>query len=138
MGIVSPDLHRNHRVSGSALAIVVSGLFESIGLYTQPSMEQQQLGRRWLARLGLETKAAVPFRQLSFGEQRLILLGRALIKAPPLLVLDEPTHGLDEGHRLALLAFLGRIADERLTTILYVSHRPDEYRDFFRQQVQFR
>lgn len=138
MGIVSPDLHRNHRVSGSALAIVVSGLFDSIGLYTQPSMEQQQLGRRWLARLGLETKAAVPFRQLSFGEQRLILLGRALIKAPPLLVLDEPTHGLDEGHRLALLDFLGRIADERLTTILYVSHRPDEYRDFFRQQVQFR
>lgn len=137
MGIVSPDLHRNHRVSGSGLAIVVSGLFDSIGLYTQPSTEQQQLGRRWLARLGLESKAAVPFRQLSFGEQRLILLGRALIKAPPLLVLDEPTHGLDESHRLALLDFLGRIADEHLATILYVSHRPDEYRDFFRQQVQF-
>lgn len=137
MGIVSPDLHRNHRVSGSGLAIIVSGLFDSIGLYTQPSTEQQQLGRRWLERLGLESKAAVPFRQLSFGEQRLILLGRALIKAPPLLVLDEPTHGLDESYRLALLDFLGRIADEQLATILYVSHRPDEYRDFFKRQVQF-
>lgn len=137
MGIVSPDLHRNHRVSGSSLAIVVSGLFDSIGLYTRPSTEQQQLGRRWLTRLGLEAKAAIPFRQLSFGEQRLVLLGRALIKAPPLLVLDEPTHGLDDCHRLALLNFLGRIASEQLATILYVSHRPDEYRDFFKQQVQF-
>lgn len=137
MGIVSPELHRNHRISGSALAIVVSGLFDSIGLYRQPTQEQQELALRWLARLGLSARATVPFRRLSFGEQRLILLGRALIKAPPLLVLDEPTCGLDEGHRLALLDLLGRIAKEQLATILYVSHRPDEYRDFFKQQVQF-
>lgn len=137
MGIVSADLHRNHRVSGSALAIIVSGLFDSIGLYTKPSAAQQRLGYRWLERLGLVERAAVPFRQLSFGEQRLILLGRALIKAPPLLILDEPTHGLDENHRMALLDFLERIADEQLATIIYVSHRPDEYRNFFKQRVQF-
>ena len=137
MGILSPDLHRNHRVAGSALAIVISGLFDSIGLYTRPSTAQQQLGRRWLHRLGLEHKAQHSFRQLSYGEQRLILLARALIKAPPLLILDEPTQGLDEGNRTALLDVLARIAGEQLATILYVSHRPDEYRDFFRQQVRF-
>jgi molybdate transport system ATP-binding protein len=137
MGIVSPDLHRNHRVSGSALAIVLSGLFDTIGLYDTPSQTQQQRGRRWLARLGLAAKAGQPFRRLSYGEQRLLLLARALIKAPQLLILDEPTQGLDEGNRKALLDFLAGIADEQLATIVYVSHRQDEYRTFFSQRVRF-
>ena len=80
MGIVSPDLHRNHRVSGSALAIVLSGLFDTIGLYDTPSPVEQQLGRRLLEQLGLAAKAGQPFRRLSYGEQRLLLLARALIK----------------------------------------------------------
>lgn len=137
MGIVSSELHRCHRVAGSALAIVLSGLFDSIGLYSQPAPAQQQLARRWLRRLGLDGRADRPFRALSYGEQRLILLARALIKVPRLLVLDEPTQGLDEANRRALLDFLGKIAEEELATIVYVSHRPDEYRDFFRQQVRF-
>ncbi len=137
MGIVSPDLHRNHRVAGSALAIVVSGLFDSIGLYARPTAVQQQLARKWLQRFGLADQAGVAFRRLDYGEQRLILLARALIKVPRLLILDEPTQGLDEPNRMALLDFLAEIAGENLCTILYVSHRPDEYRDFFTQQVQF-
>jgi molybdate transport system ATP-binding protein len=64
-------------------------------------------------------------------------LARALIKLPQLLILDEPTQGLDERNRMALLDFLAEIAMEQLATILYVSHRPDEYRDFFSQQVRF-
>lgn len=137
MGIVSPDLHRNHRISGSALAVVVSGLFDSIGLYTRPTEGQQQLARRWLQRLGLAAKTETAFRQLSYGEQRLMLLARALIKVPQLLILDEPTQGLDEHNRMALLDFLAEIAREDLCTILYVSHRQDEHRSFFRQQVRF-
>ena len=137
MGIVSHDLHRNHRIAGSALAVVVSGLFDSIGLYARSSEQQRQLGRRWLKRLTLADKAGTAFRQLSYGEQRLILLARALIKVPPLLILDEPTQGLDEPNRMALLDILEEIAAEELCTILYVSHRQDEYRSFFAQHVQF-
>lgn len=137
MGILSPDLHRNHHVAGSGLATVVSGLFDSIGLYTRPSEAQLQLGRRWLQRLGLTHKAQQPFRRMKYGEQRLLLLARALIKSPQLLLLDEPTQGLDEPNRKALLDFLAGIADRRLTTIVYVSHRPDEYREFFRRHVRF-
>ena len=137
MGIVSPDLHRNHRVSGSALAIVLSGLFDTIGLYDTPSQSDQQRGRHWLGRLGLAAKGGQPFRRLNYGEQRLLLLARALIKAPQLLILDEPTQGLDEGNRSALLAFLAEVAAEQLATIVYVSHRLDEYRPFFKQQIRF-
>ncbi|MDD2463091.1 MAG: ATP-binding cassette domain-containing protein [Desulfobulbus sp.] len=137
MGIVSPDLHRNHRVSGSGLAIVLSGLFDTIGLYDSPSQAEQQRGRRWLERLGLAAKASQPFRRLSYGEQRLLLLARALVKAPQLLLLDEPTQGLDEGNRRALLDFLAQVAAKQLATIVYVSHRQDEYRPFFSQQIRF-
>jgi molybdate transport system ATP-binding protein len=137
MGIVSPELHRGHRMVGTALTVLLSGLFDSIGLYVQPTLAQLDLGRRWLQRLGLAAKEKIPFRRLGYGEQRLILLGRALIKMPPLLVLDEPTQGLDETNRLALLDFLEDIAREGLSTILYVSHRQDEYRDFFGQKVCF-
>ena len=137
MGIVSPDLHRNHRISGSALSIVVSGLFDSIGLYIRPTEGQHQLSRRWLQRLGLADQAKTAFRQLSYGEQRMILLARALIKVPTLLILDEPTQGLDEPNRTALLDILTEIAAEKLCTILYVSHRQDEHRSFFAQHVRF-
>nr|WP_320010753.1 ATP-binding cassette domain-containing protein [uncultured Desulfobulbus sp.] len=137
MGIVSADLHRNHRVAGSALAIVLSGLFDTIGLYDRPGEIEQQRGKRWLQRLGLSEVAAKPFRQLSYGKQRLILLARALIKGPELLILDEPTQGLDESNRLALLDFLEKIAAENLATIVYVSHRQDEFRPFFSQQIRF-
>ncbi len=137
MGIVSNDMHRNHRVGGTALAIVLSGLFDSIGLYTRPTATERRLGLRWLSWLGLEEKASRPFNRLSYGTQRLLLLGRALIKQPRLLLLDEPTQGLDSANRKALLDFLERAAAERLCTIVYISHRQDECRSFFRQHLEF-
>jgi molybdate transport system ATP-binding protein len=135
MGIVSPELHRSHYVSGSTLQIVISGFFDSIGLYRKytPAHERQALA--WLRRLGLEDRAEMPFRQLSFGEQRLALIARALIKMPKLLLLDEPTQGLDDSHRESLLQFLAQVASAGLSTIFYVSHRQDEYRDFFKQHL---
>ena len=136
MGIVSPSLHREHRVPGNALHIILSGLFDTIGLYRRPSAAELQEGRRWLGWLDLADKAETPFRRLSFAEQRRVLIGRALIKGPKLLLLDEPTHGLDQASRHGFLDLLERIASERLSTLLYVSHRQDEYRGFFRQHLR--
>ncbi len=136
MGIVSPDLHRNHYIPGNTIQIVISGFFDSIGLYRNYTQAQEQQARTWLKRLGLEDREKTPFRQLSFGEQRLVLIARALIKMPKLLLLDEPTQGLDDMHRDNLLQFLERVAAAQLSTILYVSHRQDEYRDFFKQHLQ--
>ncbi|PIE60552.1 MAG: ABC transporter [Desulfobulbus propionicus] len=135
MGIVSSELHRNHFIAGSCLQVVVSGLFDSIGLYKMPTGEQLKRGEKWLERLGMAHMSTKPFRRQSFARQRLLLIGRALIKVPRLLVLDEPTLGLDQGNRTALLKLLAEIAGENLCTLLYVSHRHDEYRSFFRQHV---
>ncbi|MFT5697916.1 MAG: molybdate transport system ATP-binding protein [Desulforhopalus sp.] len=136
MGIVSPSLHRDHRVPGTALHVTLSGLFDSIGLYEKVSTVQIKQARRWLSWLELSHAADTPFRRLEFSEQRLILIGRALIKKPRLLVFDEATQGLDDKNRHKLLNLLDRIASDKLSTILFVSHRTDEYRPFFTQKIK--
>lgn len=135
MGIVSPDLHRNYIVPGSTLDCVLSGLFDSIGLYTSPSAADRETAMAWLDRINLARDAHTPFRQLSYADQRLALITRSLIKLPPLLILDEPTQGLDKANREAVLDFLSQVARENLSTILYVSHRQDEYRNFFASRL---
>ena len=137
MGIVSPALHREHYVPGNCLQIVVSGFFDSIGLYRKPSEQHRELASSWLQVIGLGSLATTPFRTLGYGEQRLVLIARALIKMPKLLVLDEPTHGLDDANRANLLDFLELVVDKRISTIVYVSHRRDEFRRFFRQHIRF-
>jgi len=136
MGIMGSDLHRNFRVSGSVLACILSGLFDTIGLYNRVTPAQKHLAMDWLERVGLKQAAAASFRDLGHADQRLVLIARALIKTPRLLVLDEPTQGLDELNRSAILDFLAEVARENVSTILYVSHREDEFRNFFCQHIQ--
>lgn len=131
IGIVSPGLHRDHRVPGSALEIVLSGFFDSIGLYEQVTLDQTRHARLWLTLTGLEPVANVPFKQLSYGEQRLVLIARALVKQPELLILDEPTQGLDDINRHRVLWFLEHLATQSQSTIVMASHRLDEHLPLF-------
>lgn len=135
LGIVSASLHRDHRVSGTALHIVLSGFHDSIGLYDAVTPTQIAHARHWLQLTGMEAMANVAFRQLSYGEQRLVLVARALVKQPALLILDEPTQGLDAVNRLRVLYFLEHMATQTLTTIVMVSHRLDERLALFRQHI---
>lgn len=136
MGIVSPELHRNYHIPGPVIHCIISGLFDSIGLYQPYSPAQQTEAEKWLGYLGMADKAGMPFRELTFADQRLVLIARALIKRPALLILDEPTQGLDAANRKALLDFLEEMTQKTTCTILYVSHREDEYRPFFVRHLQ--
>lgn len=136
MGIVTPALHRDHRVPGSALHIVLSGFFDSIGLYDRTDVTQVKHAERWLALVGLADRRDVPFKQLSYGEQRLVLIARALVKQPFLLILDEPTQGLDDINRHRVLYFLEHLASQHYTTILMASHRQDEFLSLFTQHLE--
>ncbi len=135
MGIVSPALHRDHRRVGTCLEVVVSGFFDSIGLYTKATQPEITRAREWLSSMGLASLANTPFSHAEYGKQRLVLIARALVKEPRLLMLDEPTQGLDDSYREMLLDFLERIAGENSATIFYISHLADEYRSFFRQKI---
>jgi molybdate transport system ATP-binding protein len=136
MGIVSSDLHRNYHVPGSVLSCIISGYFDSIGVYRTVTLKQKEEAMKWLSRIGMKGKAQSPFRDLSFADQRLALIARALIKVPKLLILDEPTQGLDELNRKAVINFIEDVAKEKICTILYVSHREDEFRSFFTQHIK--
>lgn len=105
--------------------MVISGYFDSIGLYITPTDTQIQLARQWLKLIGLYDKRQKPFLSFSLGHQRLILIVRAMVKHPPLLILDEPTAGLDDDDTALFTALVNKIAAESTTAILYVSHRKE-------------
>ena len=138
IGLVSASLHRDYRAPGNARTTVVSGFFDSIGLYQKPNAQQLKLAAEWLSVMGLEKQANTSFRQLSWGQQRMVLIARGLIKHPALMILDEPTQGLDDLNRHLVLAFIQRLADLKRTTFLFVSHREDEHLPLFKRRIVFR
>jgi iron complex transport system ATP-binding protein len=124
IGLVSSDLQRLHPPRVSAADVVLSGLFGSIGIgrSQQPSAAQRQRAAALLERLQLADLADRPFGQLSEGQQRRLLLARALVHEPEVLVLDEPTNGLDLRARHQLLASLRSLVAGG-TTLLLVTHQ---------------
>jgi molybdate transport system ATP-binding protein len=106
--------------------MVIAGLFDSIGLYTKPTESQTQLAHEWLKVIGLFEQRKKAFVDLSAGEQRLIMIARAMIKHPPLLILDEPTTGLDDHDASLFTRLVNKIAKETNTAIIYVSHRNEK------------
>ena len=127
IGFVSPELHRAFQVDAPALDIVTSGLFDTEGLFRHPTEEQYACARRWMGEFGIGDLAERPFLRLSSGEQRLCLVVRAFVKDPPLYVLDEPLHGLDEAQRRRVKDLLDRFCGAPGKTLLMVTHYPEEY-----------
>ena len=123
LGYVSSALQWEYNVSVSIKNAIVSGFYDSIGIYQKYSDQQSEIADQWLSLLDMQDRANQPFSQLSFGDQRLILIARAMVKHPPLLILDEPCLGLDELNRQLVLALIEKICLASETTVLYVNHR---------------
>ncbi len=138
LGLVSNDLHRRYTVRCDVLSVICSGFFDSIGLYVAPTELQVRLGKEWLEAVGMDGKAELAFQSLSYGEQRLVLIARAMVKSPLLLVLDEPTQGLDEINRDRILGFMSALEARRHSTLLFVSHRQDEFLPLFEQHIHLK
>jgi molybdate transport system ATP-binding protein len=127
IGYVSSSLHLDYRVSCSVRTVVLSGFFDSIGLYQAVSERQKALARQWLALLGMDNALAdAPFHSLSWGQQRLVLIARALVKHPALLILDEPLQGLDPINRQLVRRFTDVLIGEGRTQLLFVSHHAED------------
>lgn len=128
LGIVSYRLHVEYRMVGSTTLqnVIISGFHDSIGLYEKAGDTEIAASRKWLALGGFADRENDSFGSLSYGEQRAILILRAAVKNPPVLILDEPCHGLDENFRQKILDLLEIIADSGTTTLLHVTHEADE------------
>lgn len=110
----------------TGLEVLASGFAGTVGLWEEPSWDQVSACRALADDWGLTDAVARPWEELSWGTQRLILLGRALVAGAEVLLLDEPCQGLDAP---AQARFLDRVAAwcaEDGHTLIYVTHRPDE------------
>ena len=126
IGYVSPEMHRSYRQDIPAIQIVASGLKDTVGLYVRPTETEKEQCRKWLDRFGIGHLAERPFLQMSSGEQRLILLARAFVKEPDLLILDEPLHGLDDYNRRMVKDIVDDYCKNPQVTLIYVTHYQNE------------
>ncbi len=126
IGYVSPELHRSYQRDLSAIRIVASGLKDSVGLYVRPDEADYEKCRFWLSIFGLEGMENRGFLHLSSGEQRLVLLARAFVKDPELLILDEPLHGLDCSNRQLVKDVIEAFCRRRGKTLIMVTHYQEE------------
>ncbi len=126
IGYVSPEMHRSYKRNLPSIRIVASGLMDSIGLYATPNQKDYERCQWWLKIFGIDHLASRPFLQLSSGEQRLVLLARAFVKDPQLLILDEPLHGLDLWNRRLVKDIIETFCQRRNKTMIMVTHYQEE------------
>ena len=127
IGYVSPEMHRSYKQNLPAIQIVASGLKDTIGLYYKPTPQEKEQCIEWMNLFGIKHLADRKFLEMSSGEQRLVLLARAFVKSPDLLILDEPLHGLDLCNRNLVKAIVDRyMIDHPDCTLIYVTHYENE------------
>jgi molybdate transport system ATP-binding protein len=126
IGWVAPELRRSYAAGFSCLQVVCSGFFDTIGLYRKPGGTNLKKANQCMQEMGIDHLAELAFHQVSEGEQRLVLICRALVKSPRLLVLDEPCMGLDDYHRKLILHLLDELCRQQIVQLLYVTHRMEE------------
>ena len=125
-GQLDTQLQLNFARGMRVVEVVVSGFFDSIGLYDDWGDTQRKRAEHWLRALGLGGYAKEKYDGLSFGLQRMVLLARAMVKSPCILLLDEPTLGLDGHHRRLMLRAIDHIAANSDTQVIFVSHSAGE------------
>ncbi|MEH3410091.1 molybdate ABC transporter ATP-binding protein ModF [Enterobacter quasiroggenkampii] len=138
IGYVSSSLHLDYRVSTTVRNVILSGYFDSIGIYQAVSDKQHKLAQQWLDILGMDNRVAdAPFHSLSWGQQRLALIVRALVKHPTLLILDEPLQGLDPLNRQLIRRFVDVLISEGETQLLFVSHHAEDAPSCITHRLEF-
>jgi molybdate transport system ATP-binding protein len=124
VGYFSPELLRYYDQALTVEEVIGSGLNDIIGQVRRNTLEELQGIQQMAAWIGIEKLLPVAFRALSAGEQRIVLLARAFIKHPPILILDEPLQGLDLVWREGLREKIALFSKDK--TILYVTHGEEE------------
>jgi len=126
IGMVSGDLQARYPLRERVEETILSGFYDSLGLFEEPTGLQREIAASWIARAGLAGCALARMGELSFGQRRMALIARAMVKRPELLIADEPCQGLDDEHAGQVLGLLDKIGHAEGTCLLYVTHNADE------------
>ncbi|MCA1989680.1 MAG: ATP-binding cassette domain-containing protein [Desulfarculus sp.] len=125
ISLVSADLQSWHSHPQTGLETVISGFTGSVGLNAPPTPEQTATARAWLERLELTHLAERDVTELSYGELRRLLIARAMVTRPDLLLLDEPFAGLDPASREQVRALLDHLAQAGVALVVVTHHDQD-------------
>ncbi len=126
LGFVSPELHLFFHKLTPVWKVVGSGFFDTMGLFRKLTEEQMTLIDAYLQLFGISHLKENRLDQLSTGQQRTVLLLRALVKNPQLLVLDEPCQGLDHNQMVFFRETLNEIVTSQQKTLIYITHYAEE------------
>ena len=127
IGYLSPEMYKSYRKPLPVENIVASGLFDTIGLYVEPKEEHLQRVERWMELFNLSRFRGTNYMHLSDGWQRMVLLARAFVKNPPLLILDEPFHGLDNKNRTLAAEIIESWCRQPEKSLIMVSHYKEDF-----------
>ncbi|MGC9330205.1 MAG: ABC transporter ATP-binding protein, partial [Candidatus Hinthialibacter sp.] len=125
MGFLSAHLQADYEYNLTGEEAVLSGFYSSIGLWKKGTEEMKNAVRRWMEFLGIERLAQQNIHTMSYGQFRKILLARAMVQSPEILLLDEPCNGLDRSSKIEFLGLLESLAQTQ-TRIVFVTHHPEE------------
>jgi len=126
IGYVSPELHLFFEKGETVFQAVASGLYDTIGLFRHVPAQDRERVEKWIAIMQLSEIHEKRMMQLSLCEQRKTMLARALVKNPPLLILDEPCQGLDRHQTANFKKIIDSICENSNTTLVYVSHYDED------------
>ena len=138
IGYVSPELHLFFDMGITCQEAVASGLFDTIGLFRKPGPMETSIVLEWMEILGISAIKEKRLNQLSLGEQRLVMLTRALVKSPPLLIFDEPCQGLDSQQTAGFKNMIDLICGSTSTTMIYVSHYKEDIPNCITHNLQLK
>jgi len=126
IGFISSELQVQYPSRISGFDVVCSGFFDSIGLYRYCNAEQRKIATNWINAFNINMLSGQSFRKLSTGQKQLFLIARALVKSPPLLLLDEPCEGLDIANKSKVLEIVDLIGQYMNTHIILVTNHKEE------------
>jgi len=121
-GFVSPELYQYFPTESSCMHVIESGFYDTIGLFRPTDAGKEEICKRWMKMMNIERFAHRLFSMVPSGAQRLCLLARAIVKNPTLLILDEPTQGLDISQQQFFTQLVDEICSQSNVTVVYVSH----------------
>ncbi|TAH26126.1 MAG: ATP-binding cassette domain-containing protein [Cytophagales bacterium] len=125
IGYFTPDMLTRFGRMDTMDKMIISGFYDSIGLYIKPTSHQIYIANQWITLLGLSHFRKRPFYCLSSAQQRLVMIARAMVKKPLLLILDEPCTGLNDSNTQLVNQLINHIAVYSKIAIIYISHQKE-------------